>query len=141
MSATGKADLERDIVGHAEGSDLGLAGLEHLLRLLEDRALDAAVGNGAGHLARPGDPHLRTQGPRAGSPCLDHRRERDVLALARPLLQLAQDLTHCLYQLLRAARVPRPASSLPRSSRACRLLAARKSSQCGSAAAIPLVKG
>ena len=86
MSATGESDLERDIVGHAESRDLGLAALEHLLRLLEHSALDAAIGYGARHLARPRHQHLRSKGPWARTPRLDHCRERDVLALAGPLL-------------------------------------------------------
>jgi hypothetical protein len=40
-----EADLERDVVGDAEGGDLRLSALQHLLRFFEDRALDAPVGD------------------------------------------------------------------------------------------------
>src|SRR5258708_5252034 len=124
MSATRETDLECNVVGDAECRHFRLAGLEHLLGFLEDCALDAAVGHGSGHLARPRDHHLRTKWARARPPRLDHRRQRDVLTLPCPQLELAQYLTHSLpINYLRADRVPRPARSLPRSSSACRLWA------------------
>ena len=135
VTAARQPDLERHVVGHAEGGDLRRARLQDLLPLLKNGALDAPVRNRAGHLARAGDQHLRTERPRARAPRLDHRRDGDVLAVARPLVELLKYFSHLDF------RESSDASSRPRSSSACTLWAVRKSSQWGSAAAMPRVSG
>src|SRR5207247_3970805 len=135
VAAACEPDLERDVVGHAERGDLRLTALQDFLRLFEDGPFDASVRDGPRHLPRTRHQHLRTQWPRARAPCLDHGRDRDVFAGASPLVELAEELPHLDFL------ESRDASSRPRSSRAATLCAARKSSQCGSAAAMPRVSG
>ena len=94
VAATGKPNLEGNVVGDAESRDLRLARLQDLLRLFEDGALDAPVGDRAGHLARARHHHPRAERPRARAPRLDHRGERDLLARLVPRPQLVEDLPH-----------------------------------------------
>src|SRR5713226_2342116 len=123
VTAARETHLECDFVRDSKRRDFRLAGLKDLLCLLENGAFDAAVRHRARHLSRAGHEHLRSEWPRARAPGLDHRRERDVLSLARPLVELVEDFPH------REVLESSPASSRPRSSSACTLCAVRKSSQ------------
>src|SRR5207244_12431687 len=68
VAAACEPDLECNVVGDAEGRDLRGARFQDLLRLLENGALDAAVGNRARHLARTCDEHLGARRPRPRPP-------------------------------------------------------------------------
>src|SRR5207248_330890 len=119
----------------AERAELRPARLDDSLRLLEHGALDTAVADGARHLAGPRDGHLRAERPRARAPGFHDRAEGDLLARRVPFPQLGCDLSH------RFTLLSREPSKRPSSSSDSRLLAARKSSTSGSAAAMPRVTG
>ena len=59
-------------------SSRGAPPLEHLLGHLDDRALDAAAGHRARHLAARVDRHLRARRPRRRALDVDDGRERDA---------------------------------------------------------------
>ena len=99
VPTAGKTDVEGHVVRNPKGRDFRLAGLEHLLRLFENSALDASVGDRAGHLPGAGHEHLRAERARARSPCFDHRGDGDLFALARPLIQLLQYFSHVDFRI------------------------------------------
>src|SRR2546423_600297 len=83
-SASSAPAPDRTAARHAVFALLGPARGEHLLRLLEHRAPDAAVRPRAGHPARRADQHLGTQRSGAGPPRLHHGRDRDRIPRRTP---------------------------------------------------------
>ena len=75
--------------------------LEHLARALVDVRLDAAARHGPGQLARVRDGQLRADRPRRRPARRDHRRDRHLLSLRAPALDVVQDLLHaaCLLSM------------------------------------------
>ena len=67
---------------------------KHLLRLLEDVALDAAAGDRAAELAALGDGEARADRARRRAAVRDDRGDDDRLALLLPALDLGEDLLH-----------------------------------------------
>src|SRR5919201_1603683 len=91
-AAAGESHLPRGLVGNAEFERLRLAALDHVERLGDHRALDAAAGDAAEEIAFIVDHQVRAHRPRRRTPGLDHGRERDPAALRPPVLGRPQDV-------------------------------------------------
>src|ERR1051326_5517618 len=76
----------RGLVGDAELERLRLAALDHVERLGDHVALDAAARDRAEEIALVVDDEIRADRPRRRSPRLDHRRERNPASLFLPIL-------------------------------------------------------
>src|SRR5215471_14281553 len=85
-AAAGEADLPGGLVGDAELERLGLAALDHVERLGDHRALDAAARDRAEKVALVVDHQVRADRPRRRPPGLDHGGERDAAPLFAPIL-------------------------------------------------------
>src|SRR6266446_3376995 len=91
-AAAGQADIPRGLVGDAEFEHLRLAAGDHIERLGDDRALDAAAGHRAQKRAVIVDHEARTRGPRRRAPGLDHGRQRHAMTGLLPVLGRFQNV-------------------------------------------------
>src|SRR5262245_5051676 len=98
--AAGEADLPGGLVGDAEFERLGLAALDHVERLGDDRALDAAARHRAEEIALALDAEVRADRPRRRAPGLDHGGKRDAAALFAPFLGGLEDVVVARERLL-----------------------------------------
>src|SRR5215211_4124537 len=85
-AAAGEANLPGGLVGNAEFQQLRLSALDHVHRLGNHRAFDAAAGNRTEKITGLVDNQVRADRPWRGAPGLHDRRKRDVLAFAPPVL-------------------------------------------------------
>src|SRR5262249_48025968 len=99
-AAAGEADLPGGLVGDAEFERLGLAALDHIERLGDDRALDAAARHRAEEIALAVDDEVRADRPRRRAPGLDHGGKRDAAALFAPFLGGLEDVVVARERLL-----------------------------------------
>ena len=83
-AAAGEADGEGLVVADAVGEEAGLAVLQRLGRLDDDRAFDAAARDGARHLSVPRHGELAAHGARGRAPGLHHGGERRAAPGAVP---------------------------------------------------------
>src|SRR5688572_22252647 len=83
-AAAGKTDPPRSLVGDAELQHLRLAGIDHVDRLGDDRALDATAGNRAMEIAFGVDDQMAADWTRRRPPGLDHGCKRNVTAFVPP---------------------------------------------------------
>ena len=121
-------DRERVVVGDAVPLEDRLPGLDHGLRQLVDRALDAPAGHRPDRGAVRADQHGRPRRSRRGLEGRDDGADADGLAGPPPLQQLGQHVTHGRPPPSRSAYV---ASECP----------ATKSSMYGKAASTPCCTG
>src|ERR1051326_1544085 len=85
-AAARKPGAPRGLVGDAELERLRLAALDHVERLGDHVALDAAARDRAEEIALVVDDEIRADRPRRRSPRLDHGRERNPASLFLPIL-------------------------------------------------------
>src|SRR5271154_3317060 len=76
-AAAGQADLPGGFVGNAEFKHFGLAALDHVERLGDDGAFDAAAGHRTEEIAVLVDDQIRADRTRRRAPGFDHGRQRD----------------------------------------------------------------
>jgi hypothetical protein len=106
-AAAGETDLERVVVAHSVRLGLRLSGLDHLAGGLVDRALDAAAGDAAQHLAGGRDGHRRARLPGRRTPSAHDGGHRERHALGAPGPQAVGDVPHT--RTIRARRRQRNA--------------------------------
>src|SRR5262245_18211450 len=91
-AAARQADLPGRLVGDAELQRLRLAALDHVDRLGDHRAFDAAARYAPQELALVVDHQVRADRARRRAPGLHYGRERDPAALLAPVLGRLQDV-------------------------------------------------
>src|SRR5262245_31338544 len=91
-AAAGEPNLPGGLVGDAEFQRLGLAALDHIERLGDDRALDATARHRAEEVAVLIDDEIRADRTRRRAPGLDHGRERDAAPRLAPVLGGLEDV-------------------------------------------------
>src|SRR5579862_1519133 len=85
-AAAGQADLPGGLIGDAEFQHFRLAALDHIERLGDHGALDAAAGHRAEKIALLVDNEVRADRARRRAPGLDHRRQRHRAPVLAPIL-------------------------------------------------------
>ena len=101
-AAAGQADGERVVVADAVALERRHAGLDDVLGLLVDRALDAAAGDAADRGAVGADEHRGARRRGAERQVADDRAHPDGLPRLPPADQVVEHLTHSIYPLLGA---------------------------------------
>ena len=94
VAAAGEPDLEGLLVGDPVLEQARLEPRQHLARLAEDIALDAAAGDRAGQLAALRHRELRSDRPRCTPPRGDDSGERHLLSAPVPALEILGELFH-----------------------------------------------
>src|SRR4029077_19143838 len=90
--AAGQSDIPGGLVGDAELQHSGLARRDHVQRLGDDRALDAAAGDRPQERAVIVDDEAGARGPRRRAPGLNHRGQRHAVTGLLPVLGGFQDI-------------------------------------------------
>src|SRR5579862_8013576 len=91
-AAAGQADLPGGLIGDAEFQHFRLAALDHVERLGDHRALDAAARDRAEKIAFAVDDQIGADRARRRTPGLDHGGERHVAAVLAPILGGFEDV-------------------------------------------------
>ena len=91
-AAAGQADIPGGLVGDAEFEHFGLAAGDHVERLGDHRALDAAAGHRAQEGAVIVDHEAGACRPRRRAPGLNHGGQRHAVAGLLPVLGRLQDV-------------------------------------------------
>src|SRR5579863_6450940 len=92
FAAAGQPDLPGGLVGDAEFQHLRLPAFDHVERLGDHRAFDAAAGHRAEKIALAIDHQVGADRPRRRAPGLDHGGKRHVATVLAPILGGFEDV-------------------------------------------------